>query len=64
MPPTTTLDDLKSAVKGFQFLLEKAISMGLEVIPHRINQDIVESWFGHQRQAGGGNRNMTGKKFN
>ena len=38
--------------------------MGLEVIPHRINQDIVESWFGHQRQAGGGNRNMTGKKFN
>lgn len=59
--PDTTLRDLESAVKGMEWLRRKAILMGVLMKSHRISQDIVENWFGHRRQAGGGNTNTTGK---
>ena len=61
LPPLTTMADLKTAVNGFCALLDHAHSVGAGVIPHRVSQDVVESWFGHQRQACGSNRNMTGR---
>ena len=61
MPPVTTLSDLRTAVHGFVSLCDKAIELGHGLIPHRISQDVLENFFGHQRQACGSNSNMTGK---
>lgn len=60
LPPHTTLADMKTTVDGMCALAERGRSLGHGVIPGRISQDVVENWFGHQRQAGGANRNMTG----
>lgn len=60
LPPFPTMADLKTAVRGMKELCLLAKSQGLTIIPHRINQDCVESWFGHHREACGSNRNMTG----
>ena len=52
LPPITTLSDLKTTVEGMCALADKAIQLGQGVIPRRINQDVLESWLGHQWQAG------------
>ena len=56
----TTLSDLKTTVEGLCALADRAIALGQGIIPGRINQDVLENWFGHHRQAGGSNQNMTG----
>lgn len=61
LPPFTTLADLKTTIRGMQELCRYAKSVGLGIIPHRMSQNVIESWFGHHRQSCGSNRNMTGK---
>ena len=41
---------------------DRAIELAQGVIPGRINQDVLENWFGHHWQAGGSSQNicMTG----
>ena len=56
----TTLSDLKTTVEGLCALADRAIALGQGIIPGRINQDVLENWFGHHRHAGGSNQNMTG----
>lgn len=63
LPPFQTMADLKTTIRGLCDLLRKAKSLGMGLQPHRINQDVVEAWFGHHRQACGANRNMTGEIF-
>ena len=60
LPPFPTMADLKTAIRGMKALCQLAIDCGNGIVPHRINQDVVESWFGHHRDACGSNRNMSG----
>lgn len=60
LPPLTTLSDMRTTIQGMCALLDRAANLGQGLIPYRISQDVVENWFGHQRQAGGCNNNMTG----
>lgn len=60
LPPMTTLADLETTVKGLGALLRIGTECGAGMVPNRMTQDVVESWFGNQRQACGSNRNMTG----
>ena len=60
LPSISTLNDLETTINGFGALFRIATECGAGLIPGRINQDGCESWFGHHRQAGGANRNMTG----
>ena len=45
---------------------DRAIELAQGVIPGRINQDVLENWFGHHWQAGGSSQNtcMTGMPSN
>ena len=61
LPPISTLRDVKTTCNGMIALATKCSELGAGLIPGRINQDVVENWFGHQRQACGSNQNMTGK---
>lgn len=60
IPPTTTIEDMKTAIRGVTALAERAVELGQGLCPHRINQDAVENFFGYQRGACGANTNMTG----
>ena len=52
---------MRTTCRGLCALAEKAISLGHGLIPGRLSQDVLENWFGHQRQMGGCNTNMTGE---
>lgn len=61
LPPPTTLADAKTAIDGMISLINEGNRIDMYLKPHRMSQDVVENWFGYQRQACGSNRNMTGK---
>jgi hypothetical protein len=60
LPPFSTLADLKTTIRGMICICEYAMSVGMGIIPQRMSQDVLESWFGHHRQSCGSNHNMTG----
>ena len=63
-----TFEDLCMAVDGLSALIDHVVKLpfvakyggGFFVIPKRLSQDIVESYFSLQRSSCGGNMNMTG----
>ena len=42
---------------------ERVCKLKLYLLPHRMNQDFVESFFGLHRATGGCNQNMTAKAY-
>ena len=49
----------QTAIRGMKALCQLAIDYGNGIVPTRIIQDVVESWFGHHRDAYGSNQNMS-----
>lgn len=66
-----TYEDLRLAVNGLSALIDHITELkfiaqygsGFFVIPRRLSQDILESYFSIQRASGGGNTNMTAYSY-